>query len=208
MKIPAVARTARVALMSLTVLAILLLGMVGGVAWARPSQDDGGGTVPTEEAGASSPFVLPPQEEVAAGDCGLGPSADTAPTLTDPSLTRVLMPAPGSSQLLSATGVASFTAEQVLPNDLPASPVGYELLGCGIKTSGVTPGGLDVVLFRRGPFTCFPTPPGYNPYKIFYWDTTLVRWVGLVTLVDTDNNEACTSLRLPATLALFGVPVP
>ncbi len=212
MKKTAPARKISIALMSLTVLAVLLLGMVGSVAWAHNGP---GGTVPqpSPEAPAQA-LILPPEqptEEV--GDCGIGLDTDTATNVVPDSVLRVLEIQPGTAQLGSPVGVASITADTILPKNLPGAPTdkNWELLTCGLQTSGIATqafGGGPVVLFRRGPVVCFPYPPGYDPYKIFYWDPGLGRWVGLVTILDPIDTEACTSFRIPAVFALFGVPIP
>jgi hypothetical protein len=210
MKITALSRKIKIALMAVTVLGVTLLGLVGGVNWAGVAlaNDDPPGTVPIEpQTFVSGPIVeeLPEPEP---GECGLGLVSDTTPAFLGDSLLRVLEIQPGTSQLGSSLGVASFSADTVAPEVLPASPRGYDLLSCGILTSGQSTLGGPVAIFRRGPVTCFPIPPGYVP-TIHYYDPTpgIQRWVRLVTLVDLENNEACTSLRLPALLALFGQPI-
>ncbi len=200
--------TIKIALMTLTVLAITLLGVVGGVTWTGVAlADDPTGTVPQQAAqGGALPIVAEDTPEP--GECGDGLLSDTTPSFVGDPLTRVLEVQPGTSQLGSALGVASFSADTVAPEQLPASPLAYDLLSCGIVTSGQSTLGGPVAIFRRGPVTCFPVPDGYVP-TIHYYDPTvgIQRWVKLVTLWDQDNNEACTSLRLPALLALFGQPI-
>jgi hypothetical protein len=195
--------------MSLTVLGVVLMGLVGSVNWTDVALAQG--TVPPPPPGQS--FILPPElPEPEAGECGLGLASDTTPAFVGDSLLRVLEVQPGTSQLGSSLGVASFTADTVAPEVLPASPVGYDLLSCGILTSGQSTGGGPVAIFRRGPVTCFRFSEGAElDYQlwVFYYDPTvgIQRWVKLVTIVDLIDNEACTSLRLPALLALFGLPI-
>jgi hypothetical protein len=200
--------------MTLTVLAVALLGMVGGVTWAGTALAQG--TLPTPEGAQGAAFVLPPQlEEPEPGVCGVGLVSDTTPGFVGDSLLRVLEIQPGTSQLGSSLGVASFSADTVAPPQLPPyeppSPAGWERISCGILTSGVSTVGGPVAIFRRGPTTCFPVPDEFasaNLNKIFYYDPSpgIQRWVGLITIFDADNQESCTSLRLPALLALFGLP--
>jgi hypothetical protein len=210
MKNLASSKIIKTALMTLSVVAVTVLALVGGVNWSGVAlaQDDPPGTVPQQlqvGGGGALPEPSPTAEE---GECGEGLLSDSTPAFVGDSLTRVLEVQPGTTQLGSALGVASFAADTVAPEALPASPTGYNLLSCGILTSGQSTLGGPVAIFRRGPVTCFPIPDGYVP-TIFYYDPTvgIMRWVRLTTLVDEDNNEACTSLRLPALLALFGVPV-
>jgi len=210
MKNLATPKMIKTALMTLTVLAVTVIGLVGGVNWSGVAlaQEDPPGTVPLPETSFSAIQGPEETEEAAPGECGPGLLSDSTPSFVGDTLTRVLEIQPGTTQLGSSLGVASFAADTVAPAALPASPAGYSVLSCGILTSGQSTLGGPVAIFRRGPVTCFPVPDGYVP-TIFYYDPTvgIQRWVRLTTLVDDVNNEACTSLRLPALLALFGTPV-
>lgn len=210
MRKPAFAKIVSVAFMALTVLAVIL-GIAGGIGWAGGAK--GPGTPP------------PPANPPVAGTCGL-PDSDTAPAILgsahahanergvaqilDP-VTRALELSQASAQLASAFNVASYAAELIAPQQLPGSPVGWDLLTCGVRTTAQSTSGVPVVLFRRGQLMCFQIArPDFSEYSIFYFDPTptINRWVKLGTVVDLLENEACTSptFQLPGTFALFGIP--
>lgn len=189
-------------LMSLTVFAIALFGMVGGAGWAGTALAQG--TVPTqppEALLAAAPSPTPTE----VGTCGPGLLTDTA---SQPDVLRKLNLAPGYVQLGSAGNVASITGQVIAPQLLPGTPLLWDQLGCGIRTTGITTVGSPVVLFRRGTTVCFNVPGGFSRYRIAYFDPspTINRWVFLQTTVDLTTNLACTrpSFRLPALFALFG----
>jgi hypothetical protein len=206
---PALSSTIKFAVMTLTVLAVALLGLVGGVSWTGVALADDPGTVPQ---GAPQALLVEPSATPDEGDCGL-PSSDTTPAFVGDPLSRILEIGPGTSQLLNTTGVASYTADTVAPEVLPGSPVGYDLLSCGILTSGQSAAGGPLFHVRRpGQYTCFIFPEGteleYQLWIHYYDPSPLInRWVRLVTIVDLIANTACTSLRLPALFALFGLPI-
>ncbi len=191
----------RLALMSLTVTAIVLMGLFGP-GWATPVRAQGSVT------GAS-----------VASACSL-----TAPiTLNGANnVTKPIDLGIGSVQLLSnlagigigtvrplTVPIIEFTANLITPGSLEKSPAGWTGLSCGIKASAKVGAGDAVTYVVKGQKVCFDLPVGataaYNTLRVAYFDTTLARWVTFSKTV-VNAGEAChSSFRLlPSTYALFG----
>ncbi|MGH7335389.1 MAG: hypothetical protein ACREKS_22135 [Candidatus Rokuibacteriota bacterium] len=209
MRKPTLAKVVRVSLLTLTVLTVAVLGMVGGISWAGGAK--GAGTTGKSKPPVSGPCGLPDSGTAPAilGAAHAHANAKSAAQILDP-VTRVLELSQSSAQLASAFNVANYSAELIAPELLPGSPVGWELIHCGIHTTSQSTSGLPVVLFRRGQLICFQIALGFSEYSIFYFDPTptINRWVKLGTVVDLVDNEACTSptFQSPGTFALFGMP--